>query len=335
MNGRAVTGQSSWDDRFVVRSRQAGSPTAGGSAWRLARGPAEDRNDVNVIAQLDEAPSVEGLVGSFKHFGDRFIELLPNLLAALVFLALTVAVARLVRRGVEAGLRRTSTEAYVHLLVGKIVYFATMLLGMVVALSIGGVNLGWVVGSLGLVTVAIGFALQEVLGNFVAGIVLLLEHPFTRGDEIRLDDVQGTVEDIRVRATQVRTPDGQLVVVPNMLLFTGVVTNSTATMHRRVEVRLSVPGTEVSAKLRARLLDVVGGVQGVSHDPEPRLLVENLDDDKIELLLGFWVDPRRHPDLQRVRSEVLEATQAVLARSNMELTASRTGSSASDDKKAG
>jgi len=278
---------------------------------------------------------VEGFVGSFKHFGDRFIELLPNLLAALVFLALAVVLARLVRRGVEAGLRRTSTEAYVHLLVGKLAYFGTMLLGVVVALSIGGVNLGWVVGSLGLVTVALGFALQDILSNFVAGIVLLLEHPFTRGDQIAMDEVEGTVEDIRVRATQLRTPDGQQVLIPNKLLFTSVITNSTATMHRRVDVSLHVPGAEVSSRLRERLLNVAAGVEGVSDDPEPRLLVQNLDDDKIELLLWFWVDPRRHPELQRVRSEVLEATQAVLARSNMELTASKAGSSASDEKKAG
>ena len=299
--------------------------------WRLRR----LLFDPNVLAQLEQAPSVEGLVGSFKHFGDRFIELLPNLLAALVFLALTVVLARLVRRGVEAGLRRTSTEAYVHLLVGKIAYFGTLLLGMVVALSIGGVNLGWVVGSLGLVTVALGLALQDILGNFVAGIVLLLEHPFTRGDEIAMGEVEGTVEDIRVRATQLRTPDGQQLLIPNKLLFTNVITNSTATMHRRVDVRLNVPSAEVSPKLRARLLEVAGRVEGVSGDPEPRLLVEDLDDEKIELLLWFWVDPRRHPELQRVRSEVLEATQAVLARSNMGLTASQTGSSASDDKKAG
>ncbi len=278
---------------------------------------------------------MEGFVGSFKHFGDRFIELLPNLLAALVFLALAVVLARLVRRGVEAGLRRTSTEAYVHLLVGKLAYFGTMLLGVVVALSIGGVNLGWVVGSLGLVTVALGFALQDILSNFVAGIVLLLEHPFTRGDQIAMDEVEGTVEDIRVRDTQLRNPDGQQVLIPNKLLFTSVITNSTATMHRRVDVSLHVPGAEVSSKLRERLLNVAAGVEGVSDDPEPRLLVQNLDDDKIELLLWFWVDPRRHPELQRVRSEVLEATQAVLARSNMELTASKAGSSASDEKKAG
>jgi small conductance mechanosensitive channel len=300
--------------------------------WRLLR----LLFDVNVLAQLDaKAPSVEGLVGSFKRFGDQFIELLPHLLAALVFLALTIVLARLVRRGVEAGLRRTSTEAFVHLLLGKLAYFGTMLLGLVVALSIGGVNLGWVVGSLGLVTVALGLALQDILSNFVAGIVLLLEHPFTRGDEIAMGEVEGTVEDIRVRATQLRTADGQQVLIPNKLLFTSVISNSTATMHRRVDVSLHVSGTGVTPKLRERLLKVISGVQGVSDDPAPRLLVQDLDGDKIELLLWFWVDPRRHPELERVRSEVLEATQAVLARFKMELSASRTGSSASDDKKAG
>jgi small conductance mechanosensitive channel len=290
---------------------------------------------VKVLALLVESPSVEGLVGSFKRFADDFIQRLPNLLAALLFLAITVVLARLVRRGVEAALRRTSTEAYVHLLVGKLAYAGTMLLGTVVALSIGGVSLGWVVGSLGLVTVALGLALQDILSNFVAGIVLLLEHPFTRGDQIAMGEVEGTVEDIRVRATQVRTADGQQLLIPNKLLFTNVIANSTATMRRRVDVRLSVPGMEVSPKLREQLLAVAAKVEGVSSDPQPRLLVQDLDDDKIELLLWFWVDPRRHPELQRVRSEVLEATQAVLARSNMELTASNPGSSASDDKKAG
>jgi len=302
------------------------------SLWRLQR----LLLDVKILALLDEAPSVDGLVGSFKRFADDFVRLLPNLLAALVFLVITVVLARLVRRGVEAALRRTSTEVYVHLLVGKLAYFGTLLLGGVVALSIGGLDLGWVVGSLGLATIALGFALQDILSNFVAGIVLLLEHPFTRGDQIAMGEVEGEVEDIRVRATQLRTPDGQQVLIPNKLLFTSVITNSTATMHRRLEVHLSVPAAEASAKLRGRLLGVAAGVEGVSSDPEPRLLLQDLGDDKIELLLWFWVDPRRHRELQRVRSEVLEATQAVLARFNMELSNSKTtGSSATDDKKAG
>jgi small conductance mechanosensitive channel len=288
---------------------------------------------VKVLAQIQPAPTVRGFVGSFKHFWDQFIDHLPYLISAAVFLVITVVLARLVRRGVEAALRRTSTEAYVHLLVAKLAYFGTMLLGLVVALSIGGVQLGWVVGSLGLVTIALGFALQDILSNFVAGIVLLLEHPFTRGDQIAMGEVNGRVEDIRVRATQLRTVDGQQVLVPNKLLFTSVIVNSTATMHRRIDVTVSVPGAEVSDELREQILEAVAAVDAVTGEPE--LLVQDLGDDRVELLLWAWVDPRRHLELQRVRSEVLEAAHAVLAKSNMGLTGSDSGARPTDEKKAG
>jgi small conductance mechanosensitive channel len=290
---------------------------------------------LSILASLQETQqTAQGLVGSFKDYANRFIDHLPELLAALVFLVLAVLAARLVRRLVEAGLRRTSTEAYVHLLVAKLAYFGVMIIGVVVALSLGGVNLGVLVGSLGLATVALGFALQDIVSNFVAGIVLLLEHPFTRGDQIAVTGVEGTVEDIRVRATQLRAADGEQVLVPNKILFTNVLTNSTATMHRRVEVTLSVPQGVDPRRAREALLAAASEVDGTSEDPAPRLLLHDLGEDKMELLLEFWVDPRRH-DLQRVRSEMLEATQAVLGRSDAELTASKTGPDASDDKKAG
>jgi small conductance mechanosensitive channel len=315
---------------------EAGKPALGGPLHREAFDTVRvGRDKLSILASLQETQqSAQGLVGSFKHYADRLIDHLPELLAALVFLIVTVLLARLVRRLVEAGLRRTSTEAYVHLLVAKLAYFGVMILGVVVALSLGGVNLGVLVGSLGLATVALGFALQDIVSNFVAGIVLLLEHPFTRGDQIAVDGAEGTVEDIRVRATQLRAADGEQVLVPNKILFTNVLTNSTATMHRRVEVTLSVPQGVDPSRAREALLAAASRVDGTSEDPAPRLLLHDLGEDKMELLLEFWVDPRRH-DLQRVRSEMLEATQAVLGRSDAELTASRTGPDASDDKKAG
>ncbi len=287
------------------------------------------------VAQVQS--TAERFVGAFKHYADRFIDHLPDLITAVVFLVITVLLARLVRRGVEAALRRTSTETYVNLLVAKLAYFGVMILGVVVALSLGGVNLGVLVGSLGLATVALGFALQDIVSNFVAGIVLLLEHPFTRGDQIAVangqGEVQGTVEDIRVRATQLRADDGEQVLVPNKILFTNVLTNSTATMQRRVEVTVSVPPGTDPRRARAELLQAAGSVEGAG---EPRLLLQDLGEDKMELLLEFWVDPRRH-DLQRVRSEALEAAQGVLARSHTELMASQdgAGAGASDDEKAG
>jgi small conductance mechanosensitive channel len=261
-------------------------------------------------------PLSDRLQESFRQFGDRLVGQVANLVAAVLFLVVTVLVARAVRRGVGKALRRTSTEAHVELLVAKLAYFAVFVVGLVIALSLGGVNLGVLVGSLGLATVALGFALQDIVSNLAAGVVLLLEHPFTRGDYIAVNGAEGTVEDIRVRATQLRSPDGQRVLVPNKLLFTNVLTNSSATMRRRVEVLLDLPYGQDAAKARELLLAAVTGVDGVSDDPAPRLLTEDLGENALSLRLWFWVDPRAADPL-RVRSEVLEATGTALREASL------------------
>ena len=218
---------------------------------------------------------------------------------------LTIAVARVVRRGVERALRRTDAERHVVVVVATLAFYAAGAVGLVVALSIGGVNLGVLIGSLGLGAVALGFALQDIVSNFSAGIVLLLEHPFTEGDHIAIPDAEGEVEEIRVRATRLRAPDGQLVIVPNKLLFTQVLTNGSAAMRRRVEVPLEVPYGQDLARAREVLLATAAEVEGVSEDPAPRLLTDDLGQGGRRLRLMLWVDVRRH-DAGQVRSELLD-----------------------------
>jgi small-conductance mechanosensitive channel len=266
------------------------------------------------------ALSLEGLAESFRQFGEGLVLRLPYLLAASVAMVLTVLVARVVRRGVEGALRRTDAEVHVRVVVATLAYYVAIALGLVVALSLGGVNLGVLVGSLGLATVALGFALQDIVGNFVAGIVLLLEHPFTKGDYIALNETEGEVEEIRVRATRLRAPDGQLVLVPNKLLFTGVLRNASATMRRRVEVLLELPYGQDGDKARELLLAAVAEVKGISTDPEPRLLTQDLGTGARNLRLLFWVDSRTHDSL-RVRSELLTAIDQRLGQAGIELRA--------------
>jgi small conductance mechanosensitive channel len=268
------------------------------------------------ILEPAEPLTLERLADSFRQFAGQLVDWLPRLLAALLFLVVTVLVARAVRRWVGRALRRTSTEPHLELLLAKLVTFAVYTAGVVVALSFAGVNLSVLVGSLGLVTVALGFALQDIVSNFAAGIVLLLEHPFTRGDYIATNGAEGTVEDIRVRATQLRSPDGQRVLVPNKQLFSNVLTNASATMRRRVEVVLELPYGQDAAKARELLLAAANGVDGVSDDPPPRLLTEDLGESALSLRLWFWVDPRA-ADPVRVRSAVLEATEAALREASL------------------
>jgi small-conductance mechanosensitive channel len=254
---------------------------------------------------------------AFRQFAEAFVDQLPNLLGALIVLVLTGVVARLVRRGMERALVRADAERHVRVVVATLAFYAAVGIGLVVALSIGGVNLGVLIGSLGLATVALGFALQDIVSNFTAGIVLLLEHPFTEGDHIAIAEAEGEVEEIQVRATRLRAPDGQLVLVPNKLLFTQVLTNGTATMRRRVEVPLEVPYGQDVAGARERVLAAAAGVEGVSADPAPRLLTQELGSDARSLRLTVWVDSRSH-DPGRVRSELLDAVARILGGSSSE-----------------
>jgi small-conductance mechanosensitive channel len=206
---------------------------------------------------------------------------------------------------VERALRRTDAERHVVVVVATLAFYAAGAVGLVVALSIGGVNLGVLIGSLGLGAVALGFALQDIVSNFSAGVVLLLEHPFTEGDHIAIPDAEGEVEEIRVRATRLRAPDGELVIVPNKLLFTQVLTNGSAAMRRRVEIPLEVPYGQDLGRAKEVLLARAAEVEGVGQDPAPRLLTDDLGQEGRRLRLVLWVDVRRH-DAGQVRSELLD-----------------------------
>jgi small conductance mechanosensitive channel len=263
-------------------------------------------------------PFLERLAESFRQFGEGFVDRVAPLIGAVVVFMLALFAARIVRRRVDAALRRGDAEHHVRVVVATLAFYAAVAVGVVVALSVGGVNLGVLVGSLGLATVALGFALQDIVSNFTAGIVLLLEHPFTEGDHIAVGDVEGEVQEIRVRATRLRAPDGQLILVPNKLLFTGVLRNASATMRRRVEVLLEVPYGQDAARARELLLAAATEVDGVSPDPEPRLLTQELGQGARSLRLWFWVDSRSNDPL-RVRSELLEVAEKRLRDAGIEL----------------
>ena len=153
------------------------------------------------------------------------ISLLPNIvLAALIFggfLVLGSVTKSLTRR---FSLRRRRNQN-LGLLLGRLAQITIVVLGFLIALSAVAPSFraGDLIKMLGVGTVAIGFAFQNILQNFLAGILLLLQESFQIGDSIKVNDLEGTVDDIQTRATIVSTRDGHRVVVPNAVLFTNPV----------------------------------------------------------------------------------------------------------------
>jgi len=153
------------------------------------------------------------------------ISLLPNIILAvgifILFLIVASAAKSIVRRVTQRRGRRQS----LGLLLGQIAYITMTVFGLLIAISAvaPSFHASDLISMLGIGSVAIGFAFQNILQNFLAGILLLLQEPFELGDWIAVTGLEGKVDDIQTRATIITTADGKRVVIPNAVLFTNPV----------------------------------------------------------------------------------------------------------------
>jgi small conductance mechanosensitive channel len=232
-----------------------------------------------------------------KHMFNTFISRLPSLaVAALVFIAfyvLSVFVDRMIRRVVSK--RRYNLAVLFSRLAGG----ATIFLGLLVSFSVVAPSFqaSDLIKILGIGGVAIGFAFQNILQNFLAGLLLLWSEPFRVGDEIRIDPYEGSVEEIQARATIIKTYDERRVVIPNADLFTHAVIVNTALKTRRWEYVLSVKNVHELEKLKPAIIQAVRSVPDVLQDPAPEAFVMDIDPaaDTGKVRVLWWTsDTRQH-----------------------------------------
>lgn len=215
---------------------------------------------------------------SLHHISQGFISRLPALAIAVFvffcFYVLSKIVSRLIRRATR-GRRENLGVVFARLTAA-----ATIALGLLVALSIVAPSFraSDLVKILGIGSVAIGFAFQNILQNFLAGLLLLWAEPFRVGDEIKVDAFEGAVEEIQTRATIIKTYDERRVVIPNADLFTKSVIVNTAMDLRRWEYDVPIKGPADPDEIKRLIVDTVKKVPGVLSDPAPEALLMNLDD---------------------------------------------------------
>jgi len=229
---------------------------------------------------------------------DEFIARLPSLIVAIIVFLLFYVVSAVVSRVILRTTRKYRPNLGV--VFARLTGAATILLGFLVAFSVVAPSFqaGDLIKILGISGVAIGFAFQNILQNFLAGLLLLWAEPFRVGDEIKLDPYEGTVEEIQTRATIIETYDGRRVVIPNADLFTHSVTVNTALDVRRWEYDLTIRDDRGLAELKAFICKIVGRVQGVLPGPGPEVLLMGLgepDSNVVKLRVFWWAKtPRKH-----------------------------------------
>lgn len=241
---------------------------------------------------------------------------LPQIGLAVVVFALFYVVANWVKSAVRRVAHRAELKPGAEMVLSRLARWLVVGLGLLVALTIAvdSFEPGQLIQLLGIGSVAVGFAFHDILQNFLAGILLLLTEPFKIGDQIVVDDFEGTVEDVETRATTIKTYDGRRVVIPNVHLFTRSVIVNTAFPVRRTEYQIGIGYSDDIGEAMRVMLEAMRGVDGVLEQPAPDVLVAELGDFSVNIRARWWTDSVRS-NLLKVQSEVIgEIKERLLAR---------------------
>jgi small conductance mechanosensitive channel len=243
---------------------------------------------------------------AFGRLLESAAQIVPGALAALIVVVLFWGIAAALRFLLRRLLKSTVDDRTSASLIKQVVYYSIWLIGILVAAGALGFEPGAVITGLGLTSLALGFALKDILSNFVSGMLLLVLRPFELGDQIVVGDTEGTVERIELRATQIRTYDGRVVYVPNADIFTSRLINNTAAPVRRASILLPLGYNQDLATAWPILLGAVQSRPGVLDDPPVLYRVRELGASDIVVELSFWTDSRRS-DFAATTSSVREA----------------------------
>ncbi len=238
---------------------------------------------------------------------DGFFAQLPNIVAALVFLIGAWLAARLLARSITR-LAERRNRPDLGALMGSLAKWAVLITALLIAAAITfpSVHPADILATLGIGSVAIGFAFKDILQNLLAGLLLLINRPYKRGDQIVVKGFEGTVDHIESRATLIRTYDGRRVIIPNSDVYTSPVIVNTAFASRRSEFVVGIGyGDKPRAAIEA-FIEAISTVEGVMTDPAPEVLPWALNDSTVDLKARWWTDPNRS-DVTHVRARVVLA----------------------------
>lgn len=251
-----------------------------------------------------------------------FGEISISLGNVLVF-AIAVVVAFLAARAVRYLLRhevlpKMSLPRGVDNSVASLSYYAMLMLGLLLALSAAGFKVGQLAFVFGALGVGIGLGLQDVVKNFVSGLILMFERPIQPGDVVDVSGTNGTVRMIGMRSTTISTFEGADVVVPNGMLLSEKLTNWTLLdRRRRLEVPVGVAyGSDVPAVM-ALLRETVEQTRGVAMSPAPAVLFTGLGASALEFSVRAWT--HEYDDWVRIRSDLVSRIHAALVGAGIEI----------------
>jgi small conductance mechanosensitive channel len=244
-----------------------------------------------------------------------FVEMLPNFVLAIVVLAFFFFVARFIRNFVARFVLRISKSASVSGLVSGVIYSMIILFGLMTALDI--LKLDKTVSSLlagvGIVGLALGFAFQDLTSNFISGAFIALKRPFEVGHTVETNGFLGTIEDIQLRSTTLRTSAGLHVIIPNKDIFQKPIINYSRTHQRRVELEFVIPNT-IDASFAEKLVsNSIDHIASESMIREIEFYFVAIENPNMKMNVSFWTNNTEPREFMQARHKAIMAIYRAFA----------------------
>ena len=269
-----------------------------------------------LIAQAGAATKVAGETqGELMNFVEQAVTKVPLWIAAFILFVFTFFAAKLIRSYVENKIEEKGIEEEhkeIPILAGRATYATVMIIGVTAALKVAGIDITSIIAA---VAFGLGFALKDLIMNFLAGIMILMSRQFTIGDFIKIEETIGQVVEIQSRATILRAFDGTKIIVPNADLFTNQVTSYTSNPFRRFEIEV---GVDYRTDLRNAVqicTDATNKTTGVLAEPATTVIVSEFADSAITLVVKAWCESRA--GFIKIRSDVMHNLKEKLDEANI------------------
>lgn len=237
------------------------------------------------------------------------IEMLPNLVLAIVILVAFGLIGKLIRKMVNRLLHKTTNNKTIIDLLETIV--GVIIVGIGVFVALGVLQLQGTVTSLlagaGIIGLAIGFAFQDIAANFISGILLSIRHPFGKGDIIESNDFYGTVQKINLRNTLIKTPQGQRVYIPNKVVYENPFINYTANHARRIDLSCGVSYGDDLQKAKELAIEAVKSIDSYDDSKDVEFYYDEFGGSSINFKVLFWVNFRKNQDFLQAQSDAIMA----------------------------
>lgn len=259
------------------------------------------------------------LTDKLQSWLESLTAMLPNFVVAVLVLVLFYFLAKVVKLVATKILKRFYDKPAIRNLFSTIAYIAVLTIGLMVALNV--LHLKQTVSSLlagaGIIGLALGFAFQDISANFISGILIAIRKPIQVGDIIKVGDFMGTVEEINLRVTIIRTFQGLHVFIPNKEIFQTPLINYTRTNERRIDLEVGVSYGDDLEKAKQLAIEAVRDKPWIKKGKEVNLFYTSFGDSSINFVLQLWIEYPDQPGFLEARSQTIMAVKKAFDDNNI------------------